>query len=131
MDWAEELAAQLSYDFEREVRALELNFENLSVVLGRADMLVNATSVGMSPNSEDTPVPAQLLKPDLIICDIVYNPIKTRLLKEARAVGARTIGGIDMLIWQGALAFEKWTGQPAPFDLMRKEAIRVLEKHED
>jgi shikimate dehydrogenase len=131
MDWAEELAARISYDFEKEVRALELGFENLAMVLERADVLVNATSVGMSPNSEDTPVPAQLLRPDLVVCDIVYNPIWTRLLKEAKAAGTRTIGGIDMLIWQGALAFEKWTGQPAPFDLMRKEAIKMLEKHED
>lgn len=131
MDWAEELASRISDDFGKEVKALELSFENLATVLGRAEMLVNATSVGMSPNSEDTPVPAQLLKSDLVVCDIVYNPIKTRLVKEAKAAGARTIGGINMLIWQGALAFEKWTEQPAPFELMHKEAIKALEKHED
>ena len=50
---------------------------------------------------------------------------------EAEAAGVGTIGGIEMLAWQGALAFEKWTEQPAPLDLMRKEAIRVLEVHED
>jgi shikimate dehydrogenase len=131
MDWAEELASRISHDFGREVKALELVFENLATVLERADMLINATSVGMSPNSEDTPVPTQLLKSDLVVCDIVYNPIRTRLLQEAKEAGARTIGGIDMLIWQGALAFEKWTEQPAPFELMRKEAIKMLEKHED
>jgi len=131
MDWAEELASRISYDFGKEVKALELSFENLAMVMERAEMLINATSVGMSPNSEDTPVPDQLLKSGLVVCDIVYNPIKTRLLREAEAAGARTMGGIDMLIWQGALAFEKWTEQPAPFDLMRKEAIKVLEKRED
>ena len=115
----------------KESRVLELNFENLRTALEKADMLINATSVGMSPNSEETPVPARLLKPELVVFDIVYNPIKTRLLKEAEAAGARTIGGIDMLAWQGALAFEKWTGQPAPLDLMRKEAIKALETHED
>jgi shikimate dehydrogenase len=72
-----------------------------------------------------------LLKPDLVVFDIVYNPIMTRLLREAAAAGARTIGGIDMLAWQGALAFEKWTGQKAPLDLMRREAIKLLEKRED
>ena len=77
MDWAEELASRISYDFGKEVKALELTFENLASVLERADMLINATSVGMSPNSEDTPVPAQLLKSNLVVGDIVYNPIRT------------------------------------------------------
>ena len=99
--------------------------------MARADILVNATSVGMSPNSEETPVPAQLLRSEIVVFDIVYNPIKTRLLKEAEAAGAQTIRGIDMLAWQGALAFEKWTEQQAPLNLMRKEAIKALERHED
>ncbi len=131
LDWAEELARRISHDFKKEVRALELNFENLTTALAGADMLINATSVGMSPGSQETPVPARLLKSKLIVFDIVYNPVRTRLLKEAEAAGARTIGGIDMLAWQGALSFEKWTGQPAPLDLMRQEAIKALESHED
>ena len=129
--WAEELARRLSHDFKKEVGVLELNSENLTTALAGADILVNATSVGMSPDSEESPVPARLLKPDLTVFDIVYNPIRTRLLKEAGAAGARTIRGVDMLAWQGALSFEKWTGQPAPLDLMRKEAIKALERHED
>jgi shikimate dehydrogenase len=126
LDWAEALAGLISEDFEMEVRVLELGFENLAAALAGADILINATSVGMSPNSEETPVPARLLKPELVVFDIVYNPIRTRLLKEAEAAGARTVVGVDMLAWQGALAFEKWTEQPAPFDLMRKEAVRAL-----
>jgi len=131
LDWAEELAWLISHEFEEEARALELGFENLKMALKRADILVNATSVGMSPNSRETPVPARLLRAGLLVFDIVYNPIKTRLLKEAEAAGAQTISGIDMLAWQGALAFEKWTDRPAPLDLMRKEAIKALEKRED
>ena len=131
MDWAEELAWRIAHDFGKEAEALELGSKNLTAALEKADILVNATSVGMSPNSEETPVPARLLKPELVVFDIVYNPIKTRLLKDAEATGARTISGIDMLAWQGAMAFEKWTEQTAPLDLMRKEAIKSLEKHED
>jgi shikimate dehydrogenase len=131
LDWAEALAELIMEDFGMEVRVLELGFENLAMALERADMLINATSVGMSPNSGETPVHAQLLKAGLVVFDVVYNPIRTRLLKEAESAGARTIGGVDMLAWQGALAFEKWTGQSAPLDLMRKEAIKALEKHED
>ena len=61
-------------------------------------------------------------------CNRVYNPIQTRLVKEAEAAGAKAIGGLDMLVWQGVLAFEKFTGQKAPFELMKDEAIKLLEK---
>ncbi len=125
LDWAEELAQRISQVSEK-VRALELNEKNLEMMLEGADILINATSVGMSPDVDETPVPARLLKPALIVFDIVYNPIQTRLLKEAEAAGAQTIGGLDMLVWQGAIAFEKWTGRKAPLDLMKKEAIKAL-----
>jgi shikimate dehydrogenase len=131
LDWAEELASRISQIFAKEVEALELNRENLARVLDRANIVVNATSVGMTPNIDETPVTSDLLKPGLIVFDIVYNPIKTRLLREAEAAGAKTISGLDMLVWQGALAFEKWTGLKAPVELMREEAIKVLEKHEN
>jgi len=130
LDWAEELAGRISQVFGKEVEVLELNRGNLIKALGKADILVNTTSVGMSPNADETPVAADLLKPGLIVFDIVYNPIKTRLLKEAETAGATTIGGLDMLVWQGVLAFEKWTGQKAPVELMKQEAIKLLEKHE-
>jgi len=128
LDWAEELASRISQTFSKEVKALELNRENLARVLDRADIVVNATSMGMTPNIDETPVTSDLLKPDLIVFDIVYNPIKTRLLREAEAAGARTVSGLDMLVRQGALAFEKWTGVKAPIELMREEAIKELEK---
>ena len=82
----------------------------------------------MSPNTNETPVPARLLKADLVVFDIVYNPLKTRLLAEAEAVGARAISGIEMLVWQGALAFEMWTGLKAPLEIMKEAAIRALKK---
>lgn len=131
LDWAEELASRISQVFKKEVEALELNEENLEKVLAKADILVNATSVGMSPNSNETPVSPDLLKPSLIIFDIVYNPIKTRLLREAETAGAETISGVDMLVWQGALAFEKWTGAKAPVKLMRETAIKGLQGYEN
>jgi shikimate dehydrogenase len=62
--------------------------------------------------------------------DIVYNPARTKLLRDAARAGAVTVAGLDMLVWQGALAFEKWTGRPAPFDLMKKAALNELEKDE-
>ena len=131
LDWAEELAYQISQAFKKEVKALKLDRENLARVLSNADILVNATSMGMSPNSDETPVSPDLLKPSLTVIDIVYNPIKTRLLREAEAAGAETISGVDMLVWQGALAFELWTGVKAPVKLMKEEAIKALQEYEN
>jgi len=131
LDWAEEIAEFILEDLGREVRVLELTPRLLGKALEGAEILVNATSVGMSPASNKSPAPARLLKRRLVVFDIVYNPMMTRLLREARAAGARIIGGVDMLAWQGALAFEKWTGQPAPLSLMRREAVKMLESHED
>ena len=129
LDWAEELANRISQTFSRTVEALELNRENLARALEKAEILVNATSVGMSPDIDQSPVDADLLRPDIIVFDIVYNPIKTRLLREAEMAGAKTVSGVDMLVWQGALAFEQWTGWKAPVELMKREAIHLLEKH--
>jgi len=127
---AEECAARIADFFNKEAKAMELNRENLASALSKADILINTTSVGMSPNTDETPVSSDLLVPSLTVCDIVYNPIKTRLLKEVEETGAKTVGGVDMLVWQGALAFEKWTGLRAPVEVMRKVVTEALQKHE-
>ncbi len=131
MDWAIELAGSVSRFSAKAVKALELNEKNLSSVLESADILVNATSVGMSPNTSQSPVPARLLRPGLAVFDVVYNPITTRLLAEAGAAGAETIDGIDMLVWQGALAFELWTGATAPIEIMKAAAVKALTQYEN
>ncbi len=131
LDKARELADRISRIFQRETEALKLGSENLARALSKADILVNTTSVGMYPDIDETPLTADLLRADLIVFDIVYNPVKTRLLAEAEVAGAKTISGLDMFIWQGALVFEKWTGLKAPLELMREEVIKVLERHED
>jgi len=81
-----------------------------------ADVLVNATSVGMEEDA--TPVPAELLHADLAVLDAVYAPTETRLLRDADAAGAATIGGAWMLLFQGVEAFERWTGEDAPVEAM-------------
>lgn len=126
LDWAEELARQISNTFKKDVKALESDEANLKAALDSADIVVNATSVGMSPHSDESPVPARLLRPSLMVFDIVYNPLKTRLATEAAQSGAETVMGLDMLVWQGALSFEMWTGKKAPVELMKREAVRML-----
>lgn len=125
LDWAENIARLIKKDFKKEVKVLELG--HIAQAITGTDLLVNATSVGMSPGASISPVSAGLLAKMPLVFDIVYNPIKTKLIKDAEAAGARIISGIDMLVWQGALAFEKWTGKKAPVDLMRREAVRILE----
>jgi len=127
IEWARNLAAEISGAFDIDTVALELNSDNLAKVIPGSDILVNATSVGMSPNTRGTPVPAELLESVPAVFDIVYNPVQTRLRSEAEQAGALTISGLDMLVCQGGLSFEKWTGQRAPLEIMKKEALKGLE----
>lgn len=89
---------------------------DLPDLLGDADLLVNATSVGME--EEASPVPADALHADLSVLDAVYRPVETRLLRDADAAGATTVDGAWMLLYQGVAAFERWTGRDAPVDAM-------------
>lgn len=110
------------------VRASSLIDENLKKELKDADILINATSVGMKPNDAFTPVKRDFLHQNLTVFDIVYNPLETRLLREARLVGAKTVDGLSMLIHQGAASFEIWTGVKAPIEVMREAALREIER---
>ena len=130
LDWAEEIAGKIKKESGNEVRVYELLAGHLAAALEKADILVNATSLGMSPQSNTSPVPAELIKKGLQVVDIVYNPVRTKLLQDAAGAGAATVAGLDMLVWQGALAFEKWIGREAPFALMKKVALAELEKDE-
>lgn len=127
---AARFAVEMSELTGRPIQALGLTRENLSAALDNCSILVNATSVGMYPHTDSTLVDPNLIKPRHTVVDIVYNPSRTKLLAEAEKAGARTIGGLDMLIWQGALAFEIWTGRQAPINVMRKDAQRFLKSHE-
>jgi shikimate dehydrogenase len=127
LDWAQDLARHLNETASREVKALVMDEANLTSVIDEADILINATSVGMSPHIDATPVPQSLLRPGLTVFDIVYNPPETRLLREAAAAGCRTIGGLAMLVAQGALSFELWTGLKPDSQLMRQTALQALE----
>ncbi len=95
---------------------------------GAADLIVNTTTVGMKHSGTEgqSPLLTQQLWPGLLVCDLVYNPQETPLLLMARHRGAQTLGGLPMLIYQGALAFEMWTGQKPPLDVMFAAARKAL-----
>jgi shikimate dehydrogenase len=104
---------------EGELQALDLT---------RFALLVNATSVGMWPKVDESPWPEGMPLPShWAVLDLVYNPLQTRLLQDARQAGAGTIDGLGMLVRQGELAFEMWTGCTPPADLMRAAALKALE----
>ncbi|MCL5278292.1 MAG: shikimate dehydrogenase [Planctomycetes bacterium] len=91
-----------------------------------AKLLINCTSIGMHPNVNATPVPAECLRPDMTVFDTVYNPAETLLLKQARARGASIIDGVTMFVNQAAAQFQLFTGQPADMGLMRSVVLGHL-----
>jgi len=111
-----------------KIRSGGLTEENLRKELGDADILVNATPVGMRPMEDEMPVAEDHLHPNLVVFDLVYNPIETKLLRKARLIGAKTLNGLNMLIHQGAASFEIWTGVKAPINVMMKAAEEELKK---
>ena len=90
-----------------------------------AEVLLNATSVGMQPESEVSPVAANILAHFQVVMDIVYAPLETVLLKEAQAAGCQVINGLEMLLYQGVAQFELWTGKTAPVELMRQKLYQA------
>ena len=110
------------------VTAAALTRENLRSRLVEADVLINATPLGMTPDTDKSPVDSDLLHPGLLVFDTVYNPLKTRLLREAEEAGARTLTGAKMLAYQGAASFELWTGVRAPEELMFEVIVNALRR---
>ncbi len=100
--------------------------ENLSAM--RFDLVVNATPIGMKGFPEKLPVPEEVLKSRPVVFDMVYNPPETILMRTAHNYGCKTVSGVDMLVYQGARAFEIFTGMKAPVDVMKKAVISELKK---
>lgn len=86
----------------------------------RADVVVNATTVGMSATEDHSLVPANWLREGMVVLDMVYRPGKTRLLKDAEMAGCGCVSGLEMLLFQGVVQFELWTGKGAPVEVMRR-----------
>jgi shikimate dehydrogenase len=109
-----------------DLRAMPWHESVLEAELSKTKLVVNATAVGMAPG--ETPIPADLLPPDIFVIDLIYNPPLTQLLKDAASARDTTLGGELMLLQQGARAFEMWTGKPAPIDVMQAELDRAREQ---
>jgi 3-dehydroquinate dehydratase/shikimate dehydrogenase len=113
-------AEALAAEFGATARPVDERVDN------RADAIVNCTSIGMWPDVDATPLPPEGMTHRPAVFDTVYNPVETRLLREARAQGCPTIDGVSMFVNQAVAQFERWTGRKAPVDLMREVVLARL-----
>ena len=124
-----QVMAQLATDNGIESAAISLSGPELDIAAQSSDLIVNCTSIGMThgPNEFESPLGSTQIPSTVLVNDLVYNPRETPLLREAKRSGARTLGGIHMLVYQGASSFEMWTGQPAPVAVMLEAALSAME----
>jgi len=121
---AEKLSSEIQKKLGTKTRACGLPIKELDV-----DVVINCTSVGMKGEQEGKSlITGEMLKPEQVVMDIVYNPLETRLLKEARKAGATTIKGVEMLVYQATINFRRWTGKEAPIELMKKTLVECLSR---
>lgn len=125
-------AGKLKTDLEAgtgaAVRAGELTERSLAAAMEAADLIVHCTPVGMSPNVDASVVPAHLFRPGQVVFDVVYTPLETKLLRDARSRGLQVISGVEMFVNQAALQFERFTGRTAPVEVMRRVVTERLRR---
>jgi shikimate dehydrogenase len=114
------LAADVRHKGRAVVHHEHLDDKSLANALADADLLLHCSPIGMHPQEDRSLVPAQLLRPSVAVFDAVYNPRRTRLIRDAQQAGCQTVLGLEMFLGQAFVQFELWTGQPAPRDVMRK-----------
>lgn len=117
-----------SISIESGVAAEALTLPDAPSVAGEVALIVNCTSMGMvhGPDETGTPLSASDIPANVLVNDLVYNPLETPLLRETALAGAAALGGIQMLVYQGAASFEMWTGEDAPVSVMLEAAIAAM-----
>jgi len=123
---AKELAEVLHKKYRKKIDGNQLSAKIIKEELEDANILINATSVGMHPDVDRSLVDPSWLRPELCVMDIVYNPIETKLAKDAKLIGAKVVSGIEMLVYQGATSFEIWTNHQAPIKVMKEAILNKL-----
>jgi len=120
------LAQDISSKTDTPATAALLDATTLAARLADSQVLIHCTPVGMHPDTDASAVPKALLHDGLAVMDIVYNPLKTKLLRDAEERGLKTISGVEMFVNQAVIQFELWTGHPAPRAVMREVVIERL-----
>jgi shikimate dehydrogenase len=122
------LAADLAKGTQVKISNASLTEVTLSAAMEQADILIHCTPVGMHPKVDASLVPPDLFRPEQVVFDIVYTPLQTKLVAEAKARGCKTISGVEMFANQAALQFELFTGVKAPLEVMRAVLVEKLEQ---
>ncbi|WP_199617439.1 shikimate dehydrogenase [Paenibacillus alkalitolerans] len=120
-------AVSLAEELSRLTEAEGIAWEGIDHIIGKVDFVVNTTPIGMDPNTHETPIEPSMIVPGTVVSDLIYNPLITKFLRDARSRGAVIHGGLGMFVYQGAYAFEYWTGLSAPVEAMRSEVLRLLD----
>lgn len=128
---ARTLAEKLGKTFGRKIVTGSLSPNTIKKSIERTDVLINATSVGMTPHTGESLVEPHWLRSDLSVMDIVYNPLETELAKDAKNAEAKVVSGVEMLVFQGAAAFEIWTNREAPVKTMRDAILNRLSERKE
>ena len=123
---AVKLANEIKKYFGANIQGKSNGFSILKKESQKADILINTTPIGMYPHVEQSPIPADFLHEGLFVFDVVYNPLDTKLIKDATEKGCQTLGGLNMLVNQGAIAFEWWTNRKPNIVLMKNKIIEFL-----
>lgn len=129
-EFYETIQEKLTYIADNTPCEIQLNDladeAKLSADVADSALLLNATGIGMKPMQDKTPIQDfSIIRPDLAVCDVIYNPRETEFLKQARLRGAKTNNGLGMLLYQGAAAFKLWTGKEMPIDIVKP----IIEKN--
>ncbi len=122
------LTADLRAGTPATIRDAPLDAASLAAAMARANVVIHCTPIGMHPKTDASVVPPALFRPGQVVFDIVYTPRETKLLREAKAAGCTTIPGVEMFVNQAVLQFERFTGVPAPYEVMRNVVLENLAK---
>jgi shikimate dehydrogenase len=131
---AEDLVGQIrkalpgSKDWEPMISAFQWQNVSSGMIFAQCDLIVHCTTIGMkdSPQEGQSPLRLEVIPKNVLVYDVVYNPRPTPLLKLAKQAGANILGGLPMLVYQGAASFKLWTGREAPVDIMLRRAEEIL-----
>ncbi|MFH1825186.1 MAG: shikimate dehydrogenase [Candidatus Firestonebacteria bacterium] len=132
---AENLVKEINNLSRIDSLAIPLKEDYIKEIIGDIDILINTTSVGLYKNDKSLPTHHQRVRgllshkslhSKLLVYDLIYNPVETPLMKEAKIVGAKTLNGLGMLLYQGALSWEIWTGKSAPVEIMKDALLKAI-----
>ena len=120
------LAADLEAGTDARVKSAISSDRSLAEAMEAAEIVIHCTPVGMHPNVDASVIPSELFRPGQVVFDVIYTPLETRLLADAKSRGLQTISGVEMFVNQGALQFERFTGADAPVEIMRRVVMDHL-----